>query len=769
MADCTFTQIERNAAADVLGEDIENRPPEHLQQHDSDDGSDNNILAYEEFTPDDPAMQPFYHSLNQPSSDEEEDEEEEETEEQQQQQQHEEYARSSLTQDAAASLLGFMGQQPPMLPPPQPAPAAHHIPNPYARRSTQVTPPNAPGTSAQLPWSANSTLANIASLLENGNAKSLLQQSHGLTTEELSFANNSKRGKNQKSYQDSQESIERRFFDTLQEFGVPTLKNALLRKVTMDYGHGPVDDFSFYKLLSGEKTPQKQKLLGYALMLPALKWTCQKGKRLGEPLEPSSFNKMIQKLFYQFAKKGIQYHYKNDFNEPGGFHGLVIDRWNAIRKTDPHYGTHRNKSTIVNNYLELIVDAIHTGKLQPYSNPQHLQLVVIFIMGYYVGLRGSNEHVDLMMADVIPERQFTLEGDGPQLAGLRYCGVRVPFHKMKQLKLGSTTMSAEQQQYYTIAEDPNNTIFCPWKLVSFYLSRCHPNATKFYAKAMTKSQITKYMEDNNGTIVWYHASDPGKGNYNLGKSTLAQKHKELAKLCGVDEWEKVTGHALRTLIINTMKVAGANPMEIANAVRQKSLNAQMTYNRNMHGSEANKATALRPKAGSKRPATIAPPVPMSPPQKRVATSLPPNAPTSKERLQMEVDTLNAKLAIVSSQQNNHTMMTNPPNQHYASFNPMAMAGMASMMNPMMMNPWMAMQAQAAMFGPPGAFNAGGQQSMPPFQNSMSAFQAQPPIQSVQTEHPTMPQHQHLVQRGHPPNMNAYFQHQQGNWWNNGHP
>jgi len=141
----------------------------------------------------------------------------------------------------------------------------------------------------------------------------------------------------------------------------------------------------------------------------------------------------------------------------------------------------------VNNYLDLIIKALKEGTLQPHNNPEHLLMLVIFINGYYVGLRGSQEHVQLMLGDIVRDAQYTLE-HGPELAGLHYCGVQVPFHKMKQLKLGSTTMSSDQEQVFTIAEDPNNDVFCPWKIYQLYLSRCHPNATKFYAKPFTPKQ-----------------------------------------------------------------------------------------------------------------------------------------------------------------------------------------------------------------------------------------------------------------------------------------
>ena len=353
VADFTFTQIERNAAAEVLDGDFENQPPD-----------DEAVQAWQEFTQQDPAFADFFaDNCNSSSSDkdDEDDDDNEEQEEQEEQQDFQHHQPSSLTQDAASSLLGLFqhgAPSPPQLP--AVAPQRPLMVNPYGQsnqRST-VTPPSLPIGGPP----------SIAALLAGLNPKDLLNQT-ALSESELAFANGSRRGKNQKKYSDSQDSVERRFFDTLIEYGSNVLAiEPLLRKVTMDYGQGPVEDYAFYQVLQGEKTTDKHKLLAFAMMLPAMKWTCLSGKRKGEPLEPNSFDKTIQKLFYVFDKKGIQYHYKKDFNEPGGFHGLVLDRWNAIRKDDPKFGTHRNKSVMVNNYLELIVEAIRAGKLQPYDS-----------------------------------------------------------------------------------------------------------------------------------------------------------------------------------------------------------------------------------------------------------------------------------------------------------------------------------------------------------------------------------------------------------------
>jgi hypothetical protein len=72
----------------------------------------------------------------------------------------------------------------------------------------------------------------------------------------------------------------------------------------------------------------------------------------------------------------------------------------------------------------------------------------------------------------------------------------------------------------------------------------------------------------------------------------------------------MTGHCLRVLIINQLKVKSVTGLEIAQAVRHSSVNSQMNYDRQTTaGSQINKQLALRPSVGASSIPKIAKPCP----------------------------------------------------------------------------------------------------------------------------------------------------------------
>ena len=362
----------------------------------------------------------------------------------------------------------------------------------------QPMPPHQPTATAAAPSLGNQVQALMQhhGLQEDGNlfgsghynAKDILQGS-GLTDQEKNFIQSNNRGKNTNAYEQGKDALERRFFDTLVAFGGTALQ-PLTEMIPMDFGNGVVLDRAFYRLMAGPKTPEKKKQIKACLMLCFMKWTCSTGARKGGLLEPATFDKYMQKLSYVWRDKGIQYNYKIDFNTRGGFHGLVIQRWQQYRQSDPMFGTNRNKSVCVDGFAEKVANAIASGEIKPYEVADDLQMVVIFIIGYFAGIRGQTEHVNITMEEFCIEEEHTLESGGQDLVGLKYCGPMIPFNKARQLKLGKTTLKPGQAAVKAITEDPNagETRLDPFQLIQFYLSKCNPDAKKLYAKPFTAKQ-----------------------------------------------------------------------------------------------------------------------------------------------------------------------------------------------------------------------------------------------------------------------------------------
>jgi hypothetical protein len=489
----------------------------------------------------------------------------------------------------------------------------------------------------------------------------------GLTEEEKCQLKAVDRGKNTKAYSNTKLSIENRFFRTLLDYGGHRLQ-AFLQKETMDHGSGPIGDYAFYRLLRGEKTPQKKKVLNAMLCLCGMKWYCLAGKDKGKRLQPNSFDKMMQLLSYIWKKKGILYNYKIDFNNKGEFHGVCINLWNEERKLDGSFGTNKNKARVDMSYVRKIVEALQNGTLDT-DNPHHLQLLVSFILGYYCSLRGLQEHTELLLTQVVQDAVYLLEDGGEELAGLRYCGVTIPYHKANQLRLGNTSLPATSHKLHTIPEDAENQVFNPYAIMQKYFSHLHPEAIKFNAKIATASQRTAFKKAFNKD-VWYCASHPNVSNYNLGKGKVSSNHKELARIIGIADFEKMTGHSLRVLSINTMKAAKVSGLDIAAHNRHRSINSQMNYGRETTAaSEHNKYNALRPANGrAQRPPDIAAPV-APPPLTAAAISTLKSAPkmTTEQEQALIIQQLQAQLAKEKSKKRKKKKQrrsTSPPPSAY---------------------------------------------------------------------------------------------------------
>ena len=305
-----------------------------------------------------------------------------------------------------------------------------------------------------------------------------------------------------------------------------------------------------------------------------MKWTCKTGKNKGRQCEASAFDKHVEQLTLIFQDAGAQYSYSKDFNKSGEFHGAVKSQWDAIRKVDPKFGTGRNKARTDKELFTKFVTAVREGEIRPYENPEDLLLCIIFILGFYCGLRGSTEHVELMTEHVYVG-EFTA-ADGEELCGLRYGGVKVPFSKTAQLKLKNARLPADQDVMLPFSEDPQHDCWCPFQIFCFYISKCHPNAKKFYARVVKPGcEEAKNLKKAFNREICFAESGPGRSNWNLGPTKHRELCKLIAKKSGVDKWESCTGHALRALCISWCICQGLAAADVAAKVRHSCIKSQL--------------------------------------------------------------------------------------------------------------------------------------------------------------------------------------------------
>jgi len=346
-------------------------------------------------------------------------------------------------------------------------------------------------------------------------------------------------------------------------------------------------------------------MLNACLLLCLAKWTKTHGPvdERGKPYQPGAFRQMIKELFYLFHKKGIQHRHDVDFDDIGEFHGALIDTWNDIRKKDPSFGTGVNRARADPEFLRLFIESIEKGVLKPYENAVDCLRCTIFTTGYYPALRGKTEQADLLMENC--HLGFYLPEDGEALSGLEWAGVAVPWSKTQQLNLKKVIIERNENVLLTWVEDPTHKVWCPVRHWKFYLSKCHPEAKKFYGrilrgapgntpKQVPKNDVTEYDRicKEVGKDVWFAAS--GVTANNLGHNPIGNHCTQLAKDIGIVHWQRVTGHAFRALSITRCLEQGLSATETAFKARHASVEAQRHYAQETNKRKANRMGAMNP-------------------------------------------------------------------------------------------------------------------------------------------------------------------------------
>ena len=359
-------------------------------------------------------------------------------------------------------------------------------------------------------------------------------------------------GKRTKKTEAKIANLIKRWFTTIKDHGGDIL-SSLLVVVASDSTGGRTNDYAFFNILGGEKTYEKTIILNKCCILCGMKWLCLTGKNKGTPLAPISFTKYMSTVFNEFrCKNGLLYDFRNDFNDKGQFHGVMIVNWNKIRQKDPKFGTKQHQAQFDWEADSKIREAIKDGRLKPYHDAIHLQLVTLYILGRMFLLRGCKEMSSLNHHDTYGG---VYGRDMGELAGNEYEAIHVPESKTNPLNLDNPEALSKEDQAIEIAENPFDVI-CAVKLLRFYKDHCHPNAVKFFAKVASHKDKIQYKVDfPNKKDIWYKPAAIGLTQNNVGHNKIAGFMKTLGQIIGVDNIDKFTNHALRGYAITKMHVA----------------------------------------------------------------------------------------------------------------------------------------------------------------------------------------------------------------------
>jgi hypothetical protein len=410
-----------------------------------------------------------------------------------------------------------------------------------------------------------------------------------LDPEDAEFLGTVKRGKNSTDYIRRQEMVEEKVFDTIKKYG-GTAMQVLLEKVRIGHpnSQGDVEDYRFYRILRGPKNQAKWAILNKVFIACVLTWKNKDDVHL----QPSTFTQYMKLFGYVLAWKGVAYKYDLDFNGKKEFHGVAITHWENIRKEDPTFGTGVNVAEFVKDYDKAIREAITRGDLKPYEDPKDCRAVVMWCLGRNLALRGKMEHANMYMDQCYMGRYG--EDDGPRLNEKAWFGYRPPKDKTHQVNFKRPRTENLAQTLLTFVEDQNDLVLNAHHLVSFYLTKCHPHAQKFYAKTATKKQREQWKEEF-GRDIWYCPSEDGKANFNYGHNNFPKEFKRLARLCGAPEADmnKCTGHGVQAYAITVAVQKGMHPLDIAAFVRHGSTNPQKYYARDTNERQANIAFGIQ--------------------------------------------------------------------------------------------------------------------------------------------------------------------------------
>lgn len=422
-----------------------------------------------------------------------------------------------------------------------------------------------------------------------------------LTTEELNAAEDTNDGSTSAAHLRACQTAERKVFDTIRKYGNQAMQQ-LIELVACWYNPTGPADFAFFNIVGGPKQPAKRLILNKILVLCALKW-----KRLDnhKPYQPNVFSKYMDRAFSQFKTKNVLYDYKKDFNNAGEFAGVVHKLWKKIRMVDPTFGVNPNRKRVSSDFLRLLRKAIREKIINIYTDAEDALDMMIFVNGFYCGLRGREEHANLAVAAIVGGT-YTFDQGGEDMEGLEYAGLNLPWHKAQQLKLTKTSLPPETKTNITYCEDPEDADFCPVKFTRFFRARCHPQAEKFYAAILaTQNQRSEYRQQypENEIGIWYRPSSFKEDKSgNLGHNMIGNRMKKFAKKCGVQGWQNCTGHALRALMISNAISNNLNSTLVAQGARHGSLNSQKGYNNKDGAQEAARQSAynLNGKARAKK-------------------------------------------------------------------------------------------------------------------------------------------------------------------------
>ena len=221
-----------------------------------------------------------------------------------------------------------------------------------------------------------------------------------------------------------------------------------------------------------------------------------------------------------------------------------------MRKDRTEFGNRSNVYRITEAHDLAIRQGILEGRLD-LDNFQDLQLVLNWQLSKTFMQRGVKERVHLLWSKFV---LYHYDVEGP-LKGLPCFELVRDFDKTCPLTLSNPTVKNQNVRliYVHNPKDPLSL----YTLMQKYRSMCSPTQACFYC----------YEKDNNKIIAEHSC---GKHRYlsnllsPIGEKEVAKFGQEIARRCGLPDWEKCTNHGWRGLGIS--RLANSKDVSLSEAM-----------------------------------------------------------------------------------------------------------------------------------------------------------------------------------------------------------
>ena len=201
------------------------------------------------------------------------------------------------------------------------------------------------------------------------------------------------------------------------------------------------------------------------------------------------------------------------------------------------------------------------------SDPEEHLMKIFLGNGLFAGLRGSSEHVSLLVAQIVSG----IYSPSHPFQGMTWAGLDLKNRKANKLRPTNVYFSenAEINRQPVWDSDPSSSCWAG-SLLRFR-DKIGPNQKRVYCYPASDADKALY-EKQGCPRAAYNPNRP------MGKNCLAKLLKAAAKKLGFSEPDEITGHMLRrmavTTLVNNPNVNLSESMELAG---HKSVSAHLAY------------------------------------------------------------------------------------------------------------------------------------------------------------------------------------------------